>query len=208
MKKTLYLIALLFFSVTTAFASSTDAVNKLESVLGTTKTMQANFSQALTNGKGKNLQNSNGTMAIQRPGRFRWTITNPNKQVLIADGRYLWVYDQDLSQVTRKNLQQALGNTPALLLSGSTHSLAQDFNIKVLIDNAQTQAFLLTPKSQDTLFKSIQIDFARNALRRMVLLDNLGQISTLRFSQARNNIALSPNLFRFKPGRGVDVIQE
>lgn len=207
MKTKYFLGIFLALFIGIAFAND-QAATELATILSNTKTMRANFSQVLANGKGRSLQKSTGIMEIQRPGKFRWTINHPNKQTLIADGRYLWIYDEDLQQVTRKPLQKALGNTPALLLSGNQQNLTEDFTIQALKNNNAMHAFLLKPKNQDTLFKSIQIDFAGNAIQRMVLLDNLGQTSTLRFTQARNNMALNPALFRFKPARGVDVIEE
>src|ERR1700730_12125110 len=76
----------------------------LESILTSTKTTQADFSQVLTDTKGNQLQTSNGSMAIERPGKFRWDIKSPMKQLIIADGSFLWIYDTDLEQVTKKKL--------------------------------------------------------------------------------------------------------
>ena len=37
-------------------------------------------------------------MALQRPGKFRWEVTNLSPQTVSANGNTLWIYDPDLNK--------------------------------------------------------------------------------------------------------------
>ncbi len=63
------------------------------------------------------MQRSYGKMALERPGKFRWEVTKPIPQLIIANEAKLWIYDPDLEQVTIRRLKVTSGETPALLLS-------------------------------------------------------------------------------------------
>src|SRR5438105_3435289 len=72
----------------------------LANLLDAVKSMQANFTQTVYDNHGKSVQTSYGRMAIERPGKFRWEVTKPIPQLIIANESRLWIYDPDLQQVT------------------------------------------------------------------------------------------------------------
>lgn len=201
MLKRLATILLLTFSVS-AFA---DANQNLASLLNNFKTLKANFSQTIYENK-KVIQQSEGTMALQRPGKFFWHTASPTEQTIIADGHYFWIYDIDLQQVTRKK-QQSNIDTPATLLSGSTQSLMSQFNISEVSDG-DMQKFHLTPKVDNALFESVEFSFRNNVLQQMRLTSNLGQISQVNFTDVSLNQSLNQQMFQFKAKAGVDVIYD
>ena len=75
--------------------------------------------QVVQDKQGQVTERATGTLSISRPNRFRWDYQQPYAQTIVADGRKLWLYDPDLEQVTVRSLEQGLGATPAMLLSGS-----------------------------------------------------------------------------------------
>ena len=89
------------------------AVDKLHRFLDTMKTLRADFAQIVVAKNGKKSQQSSGVMMISRPGKFRWQIEKPYGQLLVGDGEKVWIYDQDLRQVTVKKVDVAIGSTPA-----------------------------------------------------------------------------------------------
>ena len=82
------------------------------------QTLQAHFEQQLVSDKGEIRQQVSGTVYIQRPGQFRWDYDPPYEQMIMADRHRLIIYDVDLEQVTVKKMDDALGQTPAVILSG------------------------------------------------------------------------------------------
>ncbi len=170
------------------------------------ETMQAGFIQTRYDENGQPLQTSEGTFALQRPGKFRFEYTKPYRQLYVADGGKIWNYDPDLEQVIVKSVDAALGDTPALLLSGK-RPLTEKFIIRELKrEESDLQWLELRPKQEESSFKSVRLGFSTKGLRLMEVVDILGQTTRLQFRQVRVNEPLPPELFTFIAPEGVDVI--
>ncbi len=133
----------LLLSILTSTALAATPSQNLASLLSNYQSLQANFTQTITDEKGKVLQKSRGKMSLKRPGQFRWQITAPNKQLIIANNKYLWIYDVDLEQATRQKINKANANSPAWLLSGSVTQIQQRFVVKEINGSGGGQWFEL-----------------------------------------------------------------
>lgn len=187
--------------------SNTAAAKALNSHLANTKTMTAHFTQT-TSGNSKSLSAGkfSGSMSIKRPNKFRWETKSPSEQLVVANGSHLWIYDKDLAQATKQNVDSQIGNTPALLLSGDPAKIADNFTITQPIDGKNY--FKLTPKSDNASFKDMTISFSGGKPTMMVLNDNLGQTTKITFSGVLLNSKVGDGLFNFTPPKGVDVISQ
>ncbi|OGT08333.1 MAG: outer membrane lipoprotein carrier protein LolA [Gammaproteobacteria bacterium GWE2_37_16] len=209
--KTILFTYLLLFSL---LGQAGTATQELETRLQNLNSMQADFVQVLhtRGGKGKGVdQFSSGKMALQRPGKFRWQIEKPQQQLIVADGQNIWIYDIDLQQVTKNKIDYQQTDSPAFLLSGSSAILEKMFSIKKINsatvgqDNAN---FELRPHSPNAMYNSIKLFFNARQLTKMQIEDNLGQESTLTFTNVRVNSNLPAKLFQFILPQGVDLIKE
>lgn len=178
---------------------------KVESFLQGLQSLQAQFKQTLTDRNGLIVEQANGTLAIRRPDRFRWDYLEPNEQVIVADGKRIWLYDADLEQVTVRKLDDTLSATPAMLLSGQGN-LQDNFSVTQSSQEGGIFWVRMQPKRDDTDFKWVRLGFEGNALRFMQLADKLGQTTNLEFSQLERNPALDPSRFTFTVPPGADVI--
>lgn len=206
MKKLFISLILVLFATTSLAVSGNDASQELVTLLSDFQTMTANFTQTSYDAKNHPLQTTSGEMALSRPGKFRWQVVKPNQQLLIADGKYLWIYDVDLAQVTRQPMDASKAGSPASLLSGSTADLQKRFTVTRVPGDTETR-FKLTPNNTNDLFRWIQLSFTAGKLTQMRMADNLGSISVLNFSQVQTNAKLANKLFQFKTPKGVEVIQ-
>jgi outer membrane lipoprotein carrier protein len=192
----------------TAPAQTTRAApSKLDEFFQGLQTLQADFRQTLRDGQGRMIEESQGVLAIHRPDRFRWDYIKPHEQIIVADGKKLWLHDVDLEQVTVRSMEQSLTGTPAVLLSGS-----EDLRTSFKVTGTQTKGgetvVTLVPKRGDTDFKQVRIRFTGKQLAGMVLSDKLGQSTTLEFFNVQRNVSLDDARFVFTPPAGVDVIGE
>lgn len=188
-----------------ATTSNIDAAKRLNTLLVNAKSMTANFSQVTKGSQSMNGKFS-GTMAVKRPSMFRWETTKPSKQLIIADSSKLWVYDTDLEQATVQSVSNQVGNTPALLLSGDPKQIANSF--KITQPHFPKNYYVLHPKSKNANFKNMTISFNGGKPVMMVLNDNLGQTTTIKFSDIKLNPSISSSKFTFTPPKGVDVIRQ
>ncbi|MBE0627393.1 MAG: outer membrane lipoprotein chaperone LolA [Burkholderiales bacterium] len=185
-----------------AHATGLDALHKF---VAATAAAQGEFEQKVYDSKHKLTQESSGTLAFLRPGRFRWTYVKPYAQLIVGDGAKVWVYDQDLNQVTVRRLDRALGSTPAALLAGS-NEIETAFK---LIDRGEKDGLEWVeaqPREKESNFASIRMGFGFSGLEVMELADNFGQTTVLKFTALRRNPKLDAALFKFVPPKGADVI--
>ena len=189
-----------------SLSAAASGLDQLKVFLETTKTAKGVFVQSVTNKSGRKPQQSAGTFALERPGKFRWSYDKPYKQILVSDGEKLWGHDPDLNQVTVRKLGKALGSSPAALLAGG--DLEQNF---VLKDAGQAEGIEMvdaTPKATDGTFERMRIGFRDNLPRVMEIRDNFGQVTTLIFAEFHSNPQLAKDAFKFTPPKGADVVGE
>jgi outer membrane lipoprotein carrier protein len=167
--------------------------------------MEADFHQQVLTSEGRLQQESDGHVWILRPGRFRWNYLTPYKQQLVADGRHLWSYDEDLAQVSVQPMDKVFSATPAMLLSGN-EPLEKVFRMQELPANDGHEQVLLTPKSDDSSVIEVHLFFAKGELSRIEARDNFGNTTTFTFSRLVRNAAVDENLFHFVPPPDVDVV--
>lgn len=185
-----------------------DAAARLTRVLGGINSMQAAFVQQTTDGKNHAQPLQSGVMSVKRPGQFRWEVQKPSPQMVMTSGKLLWIYDPELMQATKQKLDDQIGNTPALLLSGDPRKLNEAFVISEEQGSAGEQVFVLKPHGKDALFETLRVRFKGNQLLQMQLVDTLSQRTDIRFSNVQVNPALPASQFEFTPPKGVDVIDQ
>lgn len=187
-------------------ARADDPLARLEALLAATRTWEAQFEQTVFDESGRPTQDSRGTVYLYRPDRFRWDYRAPSPQVIVADGTRIWVYDEELEQVTVRPMDQALGNTPALLLM-NRGDIEEVFTATTVGRRDGLDWVELAPRAESAAFERLRLGLDPNQIRVMEMTDSFGQTTELRFSDARTNVELDPALFRFTPPPGVDVIQ-
>jgi outer membrane lipoprotein carrier protein len=190
------------------------APTALDAYLSDVRTLRAEFSQQVTDGRGGEVQRANGRFVILRPGRFRWELmpvsatgAQQSPQLMIADGKNLWFYDRDLDQVSVKPAASALTATPASLLSGDG-KLDEYFVVRPDGEREGLTWVRVVPKRNDADFREVQIGFKGNGreLKRMVLKDKLGQTVRLDFQTSARNVPVADTEVMFTPPAGADVI--
>ncbi|MHB1529590.1 MAG: outer membrane lipoprotein chaperone LolA [Acidiferrobacteraceae bacterium] len=167
---------------------------------------RAHFSQVVYDSAHKVVQRSQGRMWVLRPDKFRWDYMHP-REIIVGDGRSLWLYDQGLRQVTVRSMANALKGTPALILSGKGH-LRSRFRIRDLGIRQGVTWIDLHPRRRGTGFVDIRLGFKGDLLSRLVLKDSFRQTTDIALSDYQENVPISPRRFRFSPPKGADVVRE
>ncbi len=195
------LIGLFFYP----FSYAGDGRDRLDAFVNELKSMQANFTQVLTDETGKVLEQSQGQVFLHRPGHFRWDYNTPYEQSIITDGERLWIYDVDLEQVSIRSMGQDMGGTPAALLGGNVN-LDENFSISELDADDGLAWVSLAPKVEEGQYSSIHLGFSKAGLENMRMLDNFGQTTRIEFSGHKENQTIDPTIFEFVVPEGIDVL--
>jgi len=194
-------VSMLLVTATTATA------NALLDFSGSLRSFRANFTQTVYDADSVVLQESAGTVVLARPGRFKWTYDVPANQIIVADGLTLWVYDEEIKQVTRQPQSTTLGSAPIGLLSGQ-RDIESEFVITELGKKDDLDWFQLQPLVSDTDFNQIFIALKDDGLSAMELRDNFDQATQILFSKFEKNIGIGAEQFQFVVPDGVDVVGE
>ena len=188
-------------------AAAGDGRDRLDAFLQGLETLQAEFRQELLDESGQPVEESTGTVILARPGRFRWDYRTPYRQLIVADGEQVWLYDPELLQVTVRRQAGALDATPAALLA-SRQPVEEVFRVDELGRGDDGLTWLaLAPRAEGGSFEAIRVGLDEHGLKRMELRDGFGQTTRLEFRDIRRNPALDEERFRFTPPPGVDVIR-
>lgn len=183
-----------------------DAVQNLERFFQTTNSLSGRFVQKVYSSRGTLISQSSGTFELQRPDRFRWSYLKPHEQILVSDGRTLWIYDRGLAQVTVRKVGQALGRAPIALLGGGV-PLTKNYRLGDDGRHAGLEWVRLRPKdSQNSQFQRILIGLKGEQVREMILFDAFGHKTQIVFRDIKRNLPLPARDFRFVPPKGVEVV--
>jgi outer membrane lipoprotein carrier protein len=188
-------------------APAQPAPEPLRRFLAGTQAAQARFTQVVFDRAGRRVQEASGRMQFARPGRFRWEYEKPHPQLIVGDGEQVWIWDRDLNQVTVRRLDRALAGTPAALLAGDL-DIEKAFRFAAAGTHDGYEWIEAVPRAPESGFESVRLGFAQAALGAMELRDALGQRTLIRFTEVERNPKLAPQLFRFVPPKGADVVRD
>ena len=196
-----------FFMSSLALAADTQSSGLKEFLakLQGMENFQAAFVQTSRAQGGEILQQMQGTLSVAKPGKMRWETEDPYAQLVVSDGQLIWVYDMDLEQVTIRNMDQRVQETPALLLSGDTDQIDASFVVSYEA-GGKNSLFQLVPKDPSQLFQSLEFHYEGKILQRMMIFDAAGQVTEIAFSEQKANEAIDEQAFIFDVPEGVDVI--
>ena len=182
-------------------------LQRLRSFLTGVTSLRADFRQRVVDSRQQIVEDSNGQVLMQRPGRFRWDYQQPYARVIVADGTKLWLYEADLEQVIIRQLQVGIGDTPAALLTGKQNVLER-FDVSKSWQADGLQWISLVPKAADADFSAVRLGFDGPRLVNLELDDRLGQQTQLEFSHVEINPRLDDKSFSFDIPPGADVIDD
>jgi len=181
-----------------------DAGQRLTVALKQMDNLSTEFKQTLLDEDKNVVQQSSGTLALQRPGKFAWHYTEPFEQRIIADGSELWIYDVELDQVTVKPMDQGLANAPIMILMKQA-DISEQFEISEVGQRKFLYWVELQPHAGDLEYTHIYIGIDDDSVRAMELQDQFGQSTQIVFENMRVGVVHDPATFRFVPPPGVDV---
>lgn len=210
MKKILTCVILLFaVGLTSAQSVNDEAIdNTAQLILSELRqdltALQAEFVQYEITSDGESVEENSGTVWMQAPDYFKWHYQEPFEQLIVADGEHVWVYDEDLQQVTVKSQNNNLNPIYVIIneeLSNRYYDITTDGKKESL------NWVKLTPKEESNEVKFVLLGIKDNQLNRIHVNNQLGQTLVFEFSDLKRNPNLPDNTFQFTPPEGVDVVE-
>ncbi|MFP2770419.1 outer membrane lipoprotein chaperone LolA [Oceanisphaera sp. KMM 10153] len=178
-----------------------DARAELQQKLASFDRFSASFSQQVFDEQGAPMQSAEGTMQLARPDRFRWHTVSPDESLIVSNGNDVWMYDPFVEQVSIAPLEQAIQNTPFLLIAGGDGRRWQQYHVA-----RKGADYVVTSKDPGELISQFSLRFDRNnRIQRFTVIESGGQRSEFTLKQVNTKPATGADTFTFTPPAGVMV---
>lgn len=190
-------------NITATKEQFTNSKSKIELMakLAKIEFFSAKFTQKTFDESGVELQQGSGQLSVSKPNLVNWQTKLPDESLIVSDGSNLWFYDPFVEQVSVYTLQNAIANTPILLITNNDPKLWQDYRVSQLSDNN----YLIQAKNDNARVKSLELTFSDNGAREQLIafniLDATGQLSVISLSEHNNQA--NNDLFNFTVPEGV-----
>ena len=197
---------LLLSALVASNASAADTARaRLDAFSAGIRTISAHFEQSITGAKGQRGETSSGTLALKAPRQFRWHVTAPYEQLIVADGNRVWIYDPDLEQVSVRGQGAEEAHSPLAVLTDLSQ-LDREFTASEAGQRDGLRWLKLVSKAKEPEFAFAELGFDEKSLARMRFEDSLGNTTEIRFSDWQRDPKLAADTFSFTPPEGVDVV--
>ena len=181
-----------------------------------TKTSKGTFEQAITNPLTGSTVRASGAFEQQRqPARFSFRFVQPKGDLIVGDGKWLWVYlpSSTPNQVIKVPMTE--GGAGSLdLASRFFDSPKTRFTITdagtATIGGRATHALLLKPKATTEPFTQakVWIDNADGTLRQFETAEPSGITRLVTVTSVTPNAAVDAKSFTFKAPKGARIVDQ
>jgi len=170
----------------------------------------ADFVHTYRGGVLKTETREQGTVSVKKPGKMRWIYVKPERKEFVSDGKKVYSFIPEDKQVIMANVPAEDATSPAMFLAGKG-DIVRDF-ASTFEGNPPAGAISLklAPKKNEPEYEYlvVTVDAKTLQLRGLTTKDRQGGLSTLIFSNLKENTGISDKEFEFRVPRGVDVITD
>ena len=208
MNRIIKAVLLLGFCLSTpvmAAGESGPARAELERFANQLESFQAEFKQTVKSQDGRIQDQTGGNIWLESPDKLRWVYTGEFPEVIVADGKNIWVYDESLDQVTVKPQSDSSTNSPLMILT-NVSQLDEEFQVTELGDFEGMVLLELKSLDGESEFERILLGMTADGIRMMAMEDAFGQRTEIHFENIMMNPFIDPGLFLFEPPEGTDVV--
>ncbi|MCK5340605.1 MAG: outer membrane lipoprotein carrier protein LolA [Desulfobulbaceae bacterium] len=179
-----------------------------------TKTFSADFQQFTTMKLSRRDRRGAGTVVIKKPDSMRWDYTSPDRQVIISDGKTLTMYFAKNTQMIVGPARQYLESDITYAFFTGTGNILRDF--EVFPPDLGTRAMpgahciKLVPRKPHPQvdFLHVWVTAETFLIHRIMIVDQLGSVTDLLFSNITTDQEIPPDLFVFTPPPDTEIIEQ
>lgn len=191
------------------------AIDKAVEAYATVRTAKAAFQQVVTNPLTGSRMQSRGEFEQARPDRFIFRFADPKGDVIVSDGKFVWVYlpSSQPGQVIRAPLSAEVEGSMDLIgaffSNPRTRYKMTDAGAATVGGHA-TRIVTLVPKDKGGSFlrARVWIDTSDGTLRQFEAEEMSGIVRLVTITTFTPNAPVPGTTFRFKPPRGVRVVDQ
>jgi outer membrane lipoprotein carrier protein len=154
-----------------------------------------------------------GTLWLKKPGKMRWEYRSPREKLFVSDGRDAWFYvpdDRQARKTAAKKLEDV--RSPLAFLLGKTKlekelrglSMAPDIT-PLEVGNVVLRGM---PVGMEDRVSEILLEVTPDhQIARLVIQEVDGAATEYRFSEQKEDVAVTDGRFEFKPPAGTETVE-
>jgi chaperone LolA len=192
---------------------ATEILRRTEQRADAIRTLEADFVQSLRVPLLNQTQNSTGKLYQRKPDRFLMRFTQPAGDIMVADGRYFWLYypSSDRTQVIRTSIAKGGGSVDLQrqFIGNATARFVPTLNRSEAVDGHDSYVVTLVPREASP-YKVLRIwvDKGDYTVRRFETTEENESIRRVELRNIRVNGTIPDNLFSFTPPQGTQVFDQ
>jgi outer membrane lipoprotein carrier protein len=175
--------------------TESSAKSELRQLIAKFQSLQANFSQEIADMQGELLQETEGSILLQKPNMLRWEVKSPDESLLIADGQTVYNIDPFVEQLTLMEQESLTASNPLMLLISDDEEQWANVNIEKLDGD-----FIIKPQNTDAQISMLILSFNKDKqLSLLTSIDQQQQRNVISFSDIEYNVTMPASVFSYKP---------
>lgn len=192
-----------------------ELLERAQTVYRGLSSMQAEFEQTIEIPLLGRKREGRGTWYQKGEGRFKMDFTSPEGDVIVADGRNLWLYYPSThpGQVIRSEIEANVTGAGMVDLQGRIFEEADTRYHAVLegseeVTDRAAWRIALTPKGESPYLRvRVWVDQGSFLVRRFEILEENETIRTVILRDLQPNKRIPDAVFEFSPPSGTDVFE-
>jgi len=171
------------------------SIQAIEDYFNNITTVTAKFIQTTSDG-----ERNRGKLYISKPGKLRIEYDSPNHILMIADGKNIFVHDNDLASTSVFEINE----TPARILLSKNLKIGQDIKL-TNIQRTEKKITITLSEPDNPDYGYVKLSFSNNPIifTDWVVKDIQGIITTVKLMQPKFGEALDPKLFIFNDPKNI-----
>ena len=193
-------------------AQATAVAQNVQNFYDKTTSFQSDFTQEFFVKAHNVKKQSKGKVTFAKPGKMHWEYSEPKDNRVVSDGAVLRVYEAANKQMFEQNVDKSQYPAALSFLVGGG-KLDTIFNFELYDGNAMAfpggQVLVGTPKQPTPAYTKVlfYVDSATSQVRRVLIVDGQGNRNRFDFDNPKVNDPVDPNVFRFSPPAGTQIIR-
>lgn len=185
-----------------------EVLSKLQERYESVTTLQSDFSQEVSSRGMGRPETARGKVWFKKPGKMRWEYSKPAGDLIVGDGKTVWIYQPDLNQAIEKEIDAAASRMATDFLSG-VGDLEKEFEARLADSKGDAWRIVLTPRKESPNVKSLSLEVDKKSflIKRTAVTDHFGTETRVDFTETSVNSPAPDSLFSFTPPQGAQVVR-
>lgn len=191
-----------------ASAEAERVITELQKRYESIDSLEAAFTQEVVSRHTKSAEKYEGTVYLKKPGKMKWVFAKPTKDFIVSNGKTMWIYQSDLSQVFETQVGKAASNLAIDFLSG-LGSVKKNFELTKEEDKGAIFILKLVPRTpQPNMMRlTIEVDKKSWFAVRATIEDSFANTTRLTFRNIKTGETRQDSFFEYTPPKGAKVLR-